>query len=91
MRRFERLALEHYTTHAPALATSEKRRFVARLDLLETDEAPLAASVLAAPVEEILARAQSADAVSVLIVQGLVLEHLVDRLRERIERSHDLL
>jgi len=76
MRKFERLALEHYATHAPALATSEKRRFVARLDVLETDEAPLAASVLAAPVEEILARARSSDAVSVLIVQGLVLEHL---------------
>jgi len=76
MGKFERLALEHYTTHAPTLATSEKRRFVARLDALETDEAPLAASVLAAPVEEILARARNSDVVSVLIVQGLVLEHL---------------
>jgi hypothetical protein len=76
MRKFERLALEQYTTHAPALATAEKRHFVALLDALETDEAPLAASVLAAPVEEILARARSIDAVSALIVQGLVLEHL---------------
>jgi hypothetical protein len=76
MHKFERLALERYTAHAPALATLEKRRFVARLDALETDEAPLAASVLAAPVEELLARARGTDAVSVLIVQGLVLEHL---------------
>ena len=76
MHKFERLALERYMTHAKALATAEKRRFVARLDALETDEAPLAASVLAAPVEEIFARARTTDAVSVLIVQGLVLEHL---------------
>jgi hypothetical protein len=76
MHKFERLALERYMTHAKALATAEKRRFVARLDALETDDAPLAASVLAAPVEEIFARARSTDAVSVLIVQGLVLEHL---------------
>ena len=76
MRKFERLALERYAMHARALATAEKRCFVARLDALETDEAPLAASVLAVPVEEILARARSTDAVSTLIVQGLVLEHL---------------
>jgi len=76
MRKFERLALEHYTTHARALATAEKRHFVVLLDALETDEAPLAASVLAAPVEELLARARSTDALSTLIVQGLVLEHL---------------
>jgi len=76
MRKFERLALECYALHAPALATVEKRRFVARLDALETDEAALAASVLAAPADELLARARSTDAVSALIVQGLVLEHL---------------
>src|SRR6185436_1172825 len=76
MRKFERLALERYAAHTPALATLEKRRFVARLDALATDEAPLAASILAAPVEELLARARSTDAVSALIVQGLVLEHL---------------
>src|SRR5262249_40900642 len=76
MRKFERLALECYALHAPALATVEKRRFVARLDALETDEAALAASPLAAAADELLARARSTDAVSVLIVQGLVLEHL---------------
>jgi hypothetical protein len=76
MQKFERLALERYTVHTPALATVEKQRFVARLNALETDEAPLAASVLAAPVEELLGRARSTDAVSALIVQGLVLEHL---------------
>src|SRR6185503_331181 len=68
MRKFERLALERYAAHTPALATLEKRRFVARLDALATDEAPLAASILAAPVEELLARARSTDAVSALIV-----------------------
>jgi hypothetical protein len=76
MHKFERLALECYTAHAEGLATVEKRRFVARLDTLKTNEAPLAASVLAAPVEEILARSRSTDPVSALIVQGLVLEHL---------------
>jgi hypothetical protein len=76
MHKFERLALECYTAHAEGLATVEKRRFVARLDALKTNEAPLAASVLAAPVEEILARSRSTDPVSALIVQGLVLEHL---------------
>jgi hypothetical protein len=76
MLKFERLALECYTAHAEGLATVEKRRFVARLDALRTNEAPLAASVLAAPVEEILARSRSTDPVSALIVQGLVLEHL---------------
>ena len=76
MHKFERLALERYTAHTPTLATDAKRRFVASLHALATDETPLAASVLAAPVEELLARARSTDAVSVLIVQGLVLEHL---------------
>src|SRR5262245_39962956 len=76
MRTVERPALEHYAAHTPALATVEKRRFVARLDALEPDPAPLAASPLAAPVDALLARARSTDAVSVLIVQGFVLEHL---------------
>jgi hypothetical protein len=76
MYKFERLAVDRYTAHTPALATVEKRCFVARLDALETDEAPLAASILAGPVEDLLARARSTDAVSALIVQGLVLEHL---------------
>ena len=76
MRKFEGLALVDYTRHARALATAEKRRFVACLDALEMDEAPLAASVLAGPVEAVLARARSTDAVSTLIVQGLVLEYL---------------
>jgi len=76
MHKFERPALEHYAAHASALATAEKRSFVTRLDALEADEAPLAASTLAAPVDELLARARGADAISVLIVQGLVLEHL---------------
>ena len=76
MHKFERLALERYAAHVPTLATVEKRRFVGRLAALATDEAPLAASVLAAPVDELLARARSTDAVSALIVQGLVLEYL---------------
>jgi hypothetical protein len=76
MHKFERLALERYAADAPRLATEEKRRFVARLDALAPDEALLAASELAGPVEELLARAQGADEVSALIVQGLVLEHL---------------
>lgn len=76
MHKFERLALERYTAHAPVLATVEKQSFVARLDALATDEAPLAASALATPVDELLAHARSTDPVSALIVQGLVLEHL---------------
>jgi hypothetical protein len=90
MHKFERPALEHYAAHTPALATVEKRRFVARLDALETDEAPLAASALAAPVDELLARARSTDASSVLIVHGLVLEHLgqaIYRIAEDTERA----
>ena len=90
MHKFERLALERYASHSPTLATVEKRQFVARLDAFATDEAPLAASVLAAPVDELLARARSTDAVSALIVQGLVLEHLgqaIYRLAEDSERT----
>jgi hypothetical protein len=90
MHKFERLALERYAAHTPALATVEKRRFVARVDALEIDEAPLAVSVLAAPVDALLARARSTDAVSVLIVQGLVLEHLgqaIYRVAEESERA----
>jgi hypothetical protein len=76
MHKFERLALERYTAHAPALATAEKRSFVTRLDAFATDETALAASALATPVDELLAHARSTDTVSALIVQGLVLEHL---------------
>ncbi len=76
MLKFEGLALERYSAHTPRLATDEKRSFVASLHALETDEASLAASVLAPPVEELVARARSTNAVSALIVQGLVLEHL---------------
>jgi len=90
MHRFESLALERYVAYTPALATPEKRRFVARLRALATDEAPLAASILSAPVEELLALARSTDAVSALIVQGLVLEHLgqaIYRVGEDTERA----
>lgn len=76
MARFERLATERYAAHAPALATPDKARFVERLDTLAADAGTLAASALAAPVDVLLSRAQSADETSVLIVQGLVLEHL---------------
>lgn len=76
MHEFERLALDCYTAHVPSLATTDKRCFVARLDALAADSTPLAASELARPVDELLVRARSADAVSTLIVQGLVLEHL---------------
>src|SRR5262249_38808836 len=43
---------------------------------LAIDAAPLAASPLAEPVDALLARARTTDAVSVLLVQGFVLEHL---------------
>ena len=76
MARFERLALERYAAHAPALATVEKARFVDRLAGACADPGTLAASPFAAPVDALLSRAQSADEASVLIVQGLVLEHL---------------
>jgi hypothetical protein len=76
MARFERLALESYAAHASALATPDKRGFVARLEGIAAGESALATSALAAPVDALLARARSADEPSVLIVQGLVLEHL---------------
>lgn len=90
MHKFERLALARYTTHAPGLATDSKRGFVARLDALAADEASLAASELAGPVEKLLARARGADEVSALIVQGLVLEHLghaIYRIAEGADRA----
>lgn len=79
MARFERLALDRYASLSPALSTAgdgAKRAWVARLDVLPTDPAALAASPLAAPVDMLLSRAQSADETAVLLVQGLVLEHL---------------
>jgi hypothetical protein len=79
MMRFERLALDRYTALVPSLAAAgagAKGAFVARLDALRTDPAALAASPLAAPVDALLARAQSSDETAVLLVQGLVLEHL---------------
>lgn len=89
MEKFERLATDRYAKFAPSLATAEKQGFCARLDALEVDAAPLAASDLAAPVEELLTRAQSADERSTLIVQGLVLENLgqsIYRIAEGSER-----
>jgi len=76
MGRFERLALARYGAHAPELATHLKQQLVERLDALPSDEASFATSELAAPVEALLARAQSTNEVAVLIVQGLILEHL---------------
>jgi len=76
MAEFERPALERYTTCAPTLATAEKQRFLARLASLGLDERALAASELAAPAKNLLAHAPSEGEVPVLIVQGLVLEHL---------------
>lgn len=90
MARFERLARDRYATHAPALAQPAKERFVARLDALATDSGALAASVLAPPVEALLARAQSTDETAVLLVQGLVLEHLgqaIYRVAQATERA----
>jgi hypothetical protein len=93
MARFEHLALDRYTTRAPALAAAgdgAKRAFVARLDALPTDAAALAASPLAPPVDVLLARAQSDDETAVLLVQGLVLEHLgqaVYRIAQGTERA----
>ena len=79
MTRFERLALDRYAALSPALAEAgdgAKRAWVARLDALPTDPAALAASPLAPPVDALLARAQSTDETALLLVQGLVLEHL---------------
>src|SRR5262249_32121898 len=74
MLEFERLALDCYATHAPALATPEKRRFVARLGALGTDESALVASALADPVDELLARPHSREAVATLIGPGPLLQ-----------------
>jgi hypothetical protein len=79
MARFERLALDRYAALSPALSAAgdgAKRAWVARLDALPTDPAALAASPLAPPTDVLLARAQSTDETAVLLVQGLVLEHL---------------
>ena len=95
MARFERLALDRYVALAPALADAgagAKRAWVARLDALPTDAAALAASPLAPPTDALLARAQSADETAVLLVQGLVLEHLgqaIYRVAEGTERASD--
>lgn len=75
MARFERLALDRYAALVPALATDDKRRFVARLDALPQDEAALDVSPLARPTSDLLGRAERGDETSVLLVQGLVLEH----------------
>lgn len=89
MARFERLALERYAALVPELATSDKRTFVARLDAIvrESDAGALAASPLAAPVDALTARAQSADEVAVLLVQGLVLERLGQAIYRIAEQS----
>jgi hypothetical protein len=76
MRKFETLAVDRYAACAPVLLGEAKRRFVARLDAVGVDEARLADSPLAAPVAALLARAQSSDEPTTLVVQGLVLEHL---------------
>ena len=93
MVRFERLALDRYAALSPALADAgdgAKRAWVARLDALPTDGAALAASPLAPPVDALLARAQSTDETAVLLVQGLVLEHLgqaIYRVAQATERA----
>lgn len=87
MSRFERLALERYAALVPELATGEKRAFVARLDAIATDAGALEASPLAAPVDALLAHAQSADEVAVLLVQGLVLERLGQAIYRIAEQS----
>lgn len=93
MARFEHLALDRYAALSPALAAAgdgAKRAWVARLDALPTDPAALAASPLAPPVDVLLARAQSADETAVLLVQGLVLEHLgqsIYRIAQGTERA----
>jgi hypothetical protein len=76
MRKFETLAVDRYAVHAPALLSESKRRFVAQLAAAGVDEARLAESPLASPVGALLARAQSPDEPTTLVVQGLVLEHL---------------
>jgi hypothetical protein len=76
MRRFETLAVDRYAAHAPALLAEPKRRFVARLPGGSADDARLAESPLAGPTTALLARAQSPDEPTTLLVQGLVLEHL---------------
>jgi len=76
MCRFERLALDRYLTHAPALATPGKREFVATIAELDGPDADLAAHGLAGPTDALLAAATSPDEVTTLIVQGVILERL---------------
>jgi hypothetical protein len=94
MARFERLALDRYAALVPELATDDKRAFVARLDAIaaDADAGALEASPLAAPVDALLARAQSADEVAALLVQGLVLERLgqaIYRIAEQTARASE--
>jgi hypothetical protein len=76
MRRFETLAVDRYTTHAPALLLDAKQRFVGTLAADEAAAGSLAGSPLDRPTDALLARAQSPDEASTLLVQGLVLEIL---------------
>jgi predicted regulator of Ras-like GTPase activity (Roadblock/LC7/MglB family) len=87
MRTFETLAVERYAAHAPALLGAAKRRFVDGLDAVGVEPALLAASPLAAPVDALLASAQSPDELSTLLVQGLVLEFLAQAIYRLVQGS----
>jgi hypothetical protein len=75
MRRFETLAVDRYVAHAPVLLAESKRRFVEHL-AFAADEAPLAGGPLAQPTAALLARAESVDEPTTLLLHGLVLETL---------------
>lgn len=83
MRSFETVALKAYETHAPALASDEKRAFVARLTAAASDDAALRATPLAAPVSDLLGAAKGDGVASTLLVQGLLLEQLGRVIYER--------
>lgn len=74
--KLEALALRKYESVLPALAIPEKKAVVSQLLETAPDDAALNASLLAEPVRELLAAAESSAPNDTLIVQGFVLERL---------------
>lgn len=72
LRAFEAVACANYERHAPELATSAKRAVLAELSGVAADDT----GGLASAVRELLAHADSPDAIGVLLIQGVVLERL---------------
>jgi hypothetical protein len=88
MRRFERQALGQYTGLGAGLDLSGKAAAVRQLSALAPSDAPLEASELRQCMQDLEASAERRpDALSVLVVQGLVLEPLRRVVYARLEQA----